>query len=89
MTKVAFKNLLIYMKQLIIDTKWLILKETLLEYIAWLCYSYVYFKKDYIEYINQLNQCMIYLNDNKYDLLYNYIEDNIIYWDLSCNEEDY
>ena len=89
MNKVAFKNLLIYFKQLLIDKKLQTLKETLLEYIAWLCYSIVHFKKDYIEYLTQLNSILTYINTDNYEDLYVYLEDNILYWDLNLDEEDY
>lgn len=89
MNKVAFKNLLIYFKQLVYDKRYSILEGTLTEYIAWLCYSIVHFKKDYHEYINQLKVCELYTKQKNYDLLITYLEDNIIYWDLACDEEDY
>lgn len=89
MNKVAFKNLLIYLKQLVYEKEYSILEGTLMEYIAWLCYSVVNFKRDYKEYIDQLKVCELYAKEHKYDLLVNYLEDNIIYWDLSRDEEDY
>lgn len=89
MNNVAFKNLLVYFNQLLKDNKLLVLKETLLEYIAWLCYSIVNFKRDYKPYLDQLNEILSLINCNKFEELNMYLEDNIIYWDLSLDEEDY
>lgn len=89
MNNVAFKNLLVYFKQLLKDKKLLLLKETLIEYIAWLCYSIVNFKKDYKPYLEQLNEIVSLLYQNKLEDLQFYLEDNILYWDLSLDEEDY
>ena len=89
MTKSIFKNLLIYLKQLLIDNKYLDLTQLLMEYITWLCYSIINFNKDYNKYLDVLNQCLLFLLRKQYDQLYDYIEEMIIYIDLSMDEEEY
>lgn len=89
MTKSIFKNLLVYLKQLLIDNKYLDLTQLLMEYITWLCYSIINFNKDYNKYLDVLNQCLLFLLRKQYDQLYDYIEDMIIYIDLSRDEEEY
>ena len=89
MTKSIFKNLLVYLKQLLIDNKYLDLTQLIMEYITWLCYSIINFNKDYNKYLDVLNQCLLFLLKKQYDQLYDYIEEMIIYIDLSMNEEEY
>lgn len=89
MTKSIFKNLLVYLKQLLIDNKYLDLTQLLMEYITWLCYSIINFNKDYNKYLDVLNQCLLFLLRKQYDQLYDYIEEMIIYIDLSMDEEEY
>ena len=89
MTKSIFKNLLVYLKQLLIDNKYLDLTQLIMEYITWLCYSIINFNKDYNNYLAVLNQCLLFLLRKQYDQLYGYIEEMIIYIDLSMDEEEY
>ena len=89
MTKSIFKNLLVYLKQLLIDNKYLDLTQLIMEYITWLCYSIINFNKDYNKYLDVLNQCLLFLLRKQYDQLYDYIEEMIIYVDLSMDEEEY
>ena len=89
MTKSIFKNLLVYLKQLLIDNKYLDLMQLIMEYITWLCYSIINFNKDYNKYLDVLNQCLLFLFRKQYDQLYDYIEEMIIYIDLSMDEEEY
>ena len=89
MTKSIFKNLLVYLKQLLIDNKYLDLTQLLMEYITWLCYSIINFNKDYNKYLDVLNQCLLFLLRKQHDQLYDYIEEMIIYIDLSMDEEEY
>ena len=89
MTKSIFKNLLVYLKQLLIDNKYLDLTQLIMEYITWLCYSLINFNKDYNKYLDVLNQCLLFLLRKQYDQLYDYIEEMIIYIDLSMDEEEY
>ena len=89
MTKSIFKNLLVYLKQLLIDNKYLDLTQLLMEYITWLCYSIINFNKDYNKYLDVLNQCLLFLLRKQYDQLYDYIEEMTIYIDLSMDEEEY
>ena len=89
MTKSIFKNLLVYLKQLLIDNKYLDLTQLIMEYITWLCYSIINFNKDYNKYLDVLNQCLLFLLRKQYDELYDYIEEMIIYIDLSMDEEEY
>lgn len=89
MTKSIFKNLLVYLKQLLIDNKYLNLTQLIMEYITWLCYSIINFNKDYNKYLDVLNQCLLFLLRKQYDQLYDYIEEMIIYIDLSMDEEEY
>ena len=89
MTKSIFKNLLVYLKQLLIDNKYLDLMQLIMEYITWLCYSIINFNKDYNSYLDTLNQCLLFLLRKQYDQLYDYIEEMIIYVDLSMDEEEY
>ena len=89
MTKSIFKNLLVYLKQLLIDNKYLDLMQLIMEYITWLCYSIINFNKDYNKYLDVLNQCLLFLLRKQYDQLYDYIEEMIIYIDLSMDEEEY
>lgn len=89
MTKSIFKNLLVYLKQLLIDNKYLDLTQLIMEYITWLCYSIINFNKDYNKYLDVLNQCLLFLLKKQYDQLYDYIEEMIIYIDLSMDEEEY
>lgn len=89
MTKSIFKNLLVYLKQLLIDNKYLDLTQLIMEYITWLCYSIINFNKDYNKYLDVLNQCLLFLLRKQYDQLYDYIEEMIIYIDLSMDEEEY
>ena len=84
MTKSIFKNLLVYLKQLLID-----LTQLIMEYMTWLCYSIINFNKDYNKYLDVLNQCLLFLLRKQYDQLYDYIEEMIIYVDLSMDEEEY
>lgn len=89
MTKSIFKNLLVYLKQLLIDNKYLDLTQLIMEYITWLCYSIINFNKDYNKYLDILNQCLLFLLRKQYDQLYDYIEEMIIYIHLSMDEEEY
>lgn len=89
MTKSIFKNLLVYLKQLLIDNKYLDLTQLIMEYITWLCYSIINFNKDYNKYLDVLNQCLLFLLRKQYDQLYDYIEEMIIYIDLFMDEEEY
>ena len=89
MTKSIFKNLLVYLKQLLIDNKYLDLTQLIMEYITWLCYSIINFNKDYNKYLDVLNQCLLFLLRKQYDQLYDYIEEMIIYIHLSMDEEEY
>lgn len=89
MTKSIFKNLLVYLKQLLIDNKYLDLTQLIMEYITWLCYSIINFNKDYNKYLDVLNRCLLFLLRKQYDQLYDYIEEMIIYIDLSMDEEEY
>ena len=89
MTKSIFKNLLVYLKQLLIDNKYLDLTQLIMEYMTWLCYSIINFNKDYNKYLDVLNQCLLFLLRKQYDQLYDYIEEMIIYVDLSMDEEEY
>ena len=89
MTKSIFKNLLVYLKQLLIDNKYLDLTQLMMEYITWSCYSIINFNKDYNKYLDVLNQCLLFLLRKQYDQLYDYIEEMIIYIDLSMDEEEY
>ena len=89
MTKSIFKNLLVYLKQLLIDNKYLDLTQLIMEYITWLCYSIINFNKDYNKYLDVLNQCLLFLLRKQCDQLYDYIEEMIIYIDLSMDEEEY
>ena len=89
MTKSIFKNLLVYLKQLLIDNKYLDLTQLIMEYITWLCYSIINFNKDYNKYLDVLNQCLLFLLKKQYDQLYDYIEEMTIYIDLSMDEEEY
>ena len=89
MTKSIFKNLLVYLKQLLIDNKYLDLTQLIMEYITWLCYSIINFNKDYNKYLDILNQCLLFLLRKQYDQLYDYIEELIIYIHLSMDEEEY
>ena len=89
MTKSIFKNLLVYLKQLLIDNKYLDLTQLIMEYITWLCYSIINFNKYYNKYLDVLNQCLLFLLRKQYDQLYDYIEEMIIYIDLSMDEEEY
>ena len=89
MTKSIFKNLLVYLKQLLIDNKYLDLTQLIMEYITWLCYSIINFNRDYNKYLDVLNQCLLFLLRKQYDQLYDYIEEMIIYIDLSMDEEEY
>lgn len=89
MTESIFKNLLVYLKQLLIDNKYLDLTQLLMEYITWLCYSIINFNKDYNKYLDVLNQCLLFLLRKQYNQLYDYIEEMIIYVDLSMDEEEY
>lgn len=89
MTKSIFKNLLVYLKQLLIDNKYLDLTQLIMEYITWLCYSIINFNKDYNKYLDVLNQCLLFLLRKQYDQLYDYIEEMTIYIDLSMDEEEY
>ena len=89
MTKSIFKNLLVYLKQLLIDNKYLDFTQLIMEYITWLCYSIINFNKDYNKYLDVLNQCLLFLLRKQYDQLYDYIEEMIIYIDLSMDEEEY
>ena len=89
MTKSIFKNLLVYLKQLLIDNKYLDLTQLIMEYMTWLCYSIINFNKDYNKYLDVLNQCLLFLLRKQYDQLYDYIEEMIIYIDLSMDEEEY
>ena len=45
--------------------------------------------KDYNKYLDVLNQCLLFLLRKQYDQLYDYIEEMIIYIDLSMDEEEY
>ena len=89
MTKSIFKNLLVYLKQLLIDNKYLDFTQLIMEYITWLCYSIINFNKDYNKYLDVLNQCLLFLLRKQYDQLYDYIEEMTIYIDLSMDEEEY
>ena len=89
MTKSIFKNLLVYLKQLLIDNKYLDLTQLIMEYITWLCYSIINFSKDYNKYLDVLNQCLLFLLRKQHDQLCDYIEEMIIYIDLSMDEDEY
>lgn len=88
MNNYVFKYILKYLLSEVCEENKNSLLNAIEEYIEWMNYSEIRFKKDYDYYKKVVQKCQVHLLLNEYDEVKNYISDELLSIDLKANEED-
>lgn len=88
MNDYIFKFILKYIMSEICENNKNSLLNCIEEYIEWMNYSEIRFKKNYKHYKDIMQKCQVYLLLNEFDEIKDYISDELLSIDLVAKEDD-